>query len=55
MPEETLQFLCLNCGFPMLQRQCKVRCARCGYFEDCSDGAMDHPNIVTQNPPKDTP
>ncbi len=41
-------FVCLNCGTPMLQRQCKVRCTHCGYFEDCSDGAMDHPNIVSE-------
>lgn len=40
------QFLCLNCGFPMLSRSCKMRCPRCNYFEDCSDGTMDHPNIV---------
>lgn len=42
----TVHFLCLNCGNVMNERQCKVRCAFCGYFEDCSDGIMDHPNIV---------
>jgi len=29
--------LCANCGCELVERGCKVRCARCGYFEDCSD------------------
>lgn len=41
------EFICLNCGMIMVQRQCKVRCTRCGYFEDCSDGGNDHPNVVS--------
>ena len=28
---------CVNCGRELEERGCKVRCARCGYFEDCSD------------------
>jgi len=28
---------CTNCGGPMLGRSCKLRCPRCGFFEDCSD------------------
>lgn len=31
---------CLNCGFSMIQRGCKVRCPRCGIFFDCSDGML---------------
>ena len=29
--------LCANCGRELVERGCKVRCAHCGYFEDCSD------------------
>ena len=29
--------LCANCGRELEERGCKVRCKRCGYFEDCSD------------------
>ena len=29
--------VCANCGLTLEERGCKVRCARCGYFEDCSD------------------
>ena len=32
--------VCTNCGAPMLSRSCKVRCPRCGYFEDCSDTGL---------------
>lgn len=28
---------CANCGRELEERGCKVRCAACGYFEDCSD------------------
>ncbi|HYQ96405.1 MAG TPA: hypothetical protein VER38_05295 [Candidatus Eisenbacteria bacterium] len=28
---------CVNCGRELEERGCKVRCAHCGYFEDCSD------------------
>lgn len=38
-------FACVNCGAEMVQRQCKVRCDRCGYFEDCSDGGNDPTNF----------
>lgn len=31
--------LCVNCGKELQERGCKVRCPRCGYFEDCSDPA----------------
>ncbi len=36
--------VCINCGQILEERQCKARCTRCGYFEDCSDGMSDHPN-----------
>ena len=39
------EFVCLNCGDILVQHHCKVRCPRCGYFEDCSDGGNDHPNV----------
>ena len=39
------QFACVNCGAQMLQLSCKVRCPRCGYFEDCSDGGNDQTNF----------
>jgi hypothetical protein len=28
---------CVTCGLTLTERGCKVRCPRCGYFEDCSD------------------
>lgn len=28
---------CVNCGHELQEHRCKVRCPRCGYFEDCSD------------------
>ena len=28
---------CLGCSAPMQGRSCKIRCLRCGYFEDCSN------------------
>ena len=28
---------CVNCGQELQEHRCKVRCPRCGYFEDCSD------------------
>ena len=28
---------CPNCGARLEKRQCKARCFRCGYFQDCSD------------------
>ena len=31
---------CINCGFPMRENRCKVRCPRCGVFFDCSDGML---------------
>jgi hypothetical protein len=29
--------ICVNCGWELYEDRCKVRCPRCGYFEDCSD------------------
>lgn len=29
---------CPGCGTEMFDRGCKVRCPRCGFFLDCSDG-----------------
>jgi hypothetical protein len=28
---------CPNCGALLEKRQCKARCMRCGFFQDCSD------------------
>ena len=28
---------CPNCGQRLEKRQCKARCFRCGFFQDCSD------------------
>jgi hypothetical protein len=28
---------CPNCGARLEKRQCKARCLRCGFFQDCSD------------------
>ena len=28
---------CPNCGARLEKRQCKARCFRCGFFQDCSD------------------
>ena len=28
---------CPNCGARLQRRQCKARCLRCGFFQDCSD------------------
>jgi hypothetical protein len=30
--------ICPGCGTTMIDRGCKVRCLRCGFFLDCSDG-----------------
>ena len=28
---------CPNCSARLEKRQCKARCFRCGFFQDCSD------------------
>jgi ribosomal protein S27AE len=30
--------ICPGCGLSMIDRGCKLRCTRCGFFLDCSDG-----------------
>jgi ribosomal protein S27AE len=30
--------ICPGCGTAMVDRSCKLRCLRCGFFLDCSDG-----------------
>jgi predicted RNA-binding Zn-ribbon protein involved in translation (DUF1610 family) len=30
--------ICPGCGLEMIDRGCKLRCRRCGFFLDCSDG-----------------
>ncbi len=32
---------CIQCGAPLLELKCKLKCPRCGYFEDCSDGGTN--------------
>jgi hypothetical protein len=34
----------------MLERACKVRCHRCGYFEDCDNG-LTPPPVEPRRPP----
>lgn len=42
-------YVCLVCGAPMLEHACRVRCARCGYFEDCENGLTPPP---VERPPR---
>ena len=30
--------ICPGCGTELIDRGCKMRCSRCGFFLDCSDG-----------------
>ncbi|MFO0572932.1 MAG: hypothetical protein U1A78_02955 [Polyangia bacterium] len=30
--------ICPGCGAALIDRGCKMRCPRCGFFLDCSDG-----------------
>jgi len=30
--------ICPGCGTELVDRGCKMRCLRCGFFLDCSDG-----------------
>lgn len=43
-------YVCLVCGSPMDERGCRVRCARCGYFEDCGNGLTPPPVIREPSP-----
>jgi hypothetical protein len=37
MDNEKPEWRCDRCGFPMVERQCKVICPNCGQRWDCSD------------------
>jgi hypothetical protein len=37
MNDDANRYVCLNCSAQMEGLKCKIRCARCGYFESCSD------------------
>jgi hypothetical protein len=45
-------FVCIVCGTIMYGRSCKLRCPKCGYFEDCSDGGNAQTNFVPKDEPK---
>ena len=32
-----LHLVCPNCDAPMVDRGCKLKCTRCGYFMSCAD------------------
>lgn len=38
MTERDDEEICPRCGDVMRNDDCKLRCLRCGYFEDCSSG-----------------
>lgn len=45
-PSNSGKWICVNCGTLLIQNHCKVKCPRCGYFEDCSDGGNDPTNYT---------
>lgn len=38
-----LSYVCVSCGAGMHERACRLRCPRCGYFEDCENGLTPPP------------
>ena len=43
------RLLCICCGSILNELKCKLRCPKCGYFEDCSDGGTNaHQEISLQ-------
>jgi predicted ATP-dependent serine protease len=52
MSEDPSRYVCPNCGAEMDGLKCKIRCARCGYFESCSDL---EPAPPWSTPPRPTP
>ncbi|NCO11664.1 hypothetical protein GW924_03620 [Candidatus Pacearchaeota archaeon] len=35
--EDDNYLICESCGAKMIERTCKLKCERCGYFRSCSD------------------
>jgi len=35
--EENNYQICESCGARMIEKECKIKCQRCGYFRSCSD------------------
>lgn len=37
---EIVRRMCPSCSSSMVEQACKLKCVKCGYFEDCGDGML---------------